>query len=150
MSDSRLMVDTSIPQACEKCGKTLRFMGVGTYKCMECGHEMYDDYGKVRNYLDAHVGATVQEVEQATKVPRGKIRQLVRDERLEIAANSAMFLSCDRCGINIRSGRYCEACKKAILLEGEKSIRETKAKMMVGYKAGSTGSSGERRFRRER
>ena len=45
------------PTYCEKCGGVMVFKGVGEYECEKCGALEYDDYGKVRNYIEKHMGA---------------------------------------------------------------------------------------------
>ncbi len=109
---------------------------------------MFDDYGKVRNYLDEHRGATQHDVSLATGVPHNKIRQLIREERFEIAANSAVFMRCELCGADIRSGRYCEKCLKVIFEQEAAAAKRSRSKSMHGYGASNTGSSGEKRFHR--
>ena len=95
------------PTYCEKCNGVMVFKGVGEYKCEDCGNLAYDDYGKVRNYIEQHSGATSAQVSAATGVSQKAIRDMLREERLEIAANSAVFLKCEICGVSIRSGRFC-------------------------------------------
>ena len=46
------------PKTCEKCDGVMVFMGVGEYQCEDCGAIAYDDYGKVRLYIEGHRGAT--------------------------------------------------------------------------------------------
>ena len=41
------------PKTCEKCDGVMVFMGVGEYQCEDCGAIAYDDYGKVRLYIEA-------------------------------------------------------------------------------------------------
>ena len=36
---------------CERCGSTLEHVDVGTYRCMNCNVDYYDDAQKVRNYI---------------------------------------------------------------------------------------------------
>ena len=47
----------NVPVRCSKCGKMLKYMGVGEYKCEACGFTEYDDYGLVRSYLEKNPGA---------------------------------------------------------------------------------------------
>ena len=56
------------PTICKECEGVMIFKGVGEYKCEKCGFLDYDDYGKVRNYLEKHVGATSAQVAEATGV----------------------------------------------------------------------------------
>jgi len=109
------------PLKCSVCGKTLVYKGVGEYQCSACQNLEYDDYGKVRLYIEKHNGATAIEISEATGVSQAKIRQMLKEERLEVSSNSIAFLRCEACGIEIRSGKYCEACdvkrRKEELLE---------------------------------
>lgn len=45
------------PTYCAECGGVMVFKGVGEYQCEKCGYLDYDDYGKVRNYIEKHMGA---------------------------------------------------------------------------------------------
>lgn len=83
--------DIHVPHLCEKCGKANPvYKGVGEYKCSECGFTMYDDFGLVRNYLEAHRGATLAQVSQATGVASDTIRQFIRDERIEMVSSRGL------------------------------------------------------------
>lgn len=141
--------DPSIPYRCEECGGNhIKYQGVGTYICEDCRHEMFDDYGKVRNYLDEQRGATMHDVAMATGVPQNKIRQLIREERFEIAANSAIFMKCEMCGVDIRSGRYCEKCLKTVFEQEAMATKRERSKSLRGFGAAMTGAAGEKRFHR--
>ena len=141
--------DLSTPVSCEKCGSSdIKFMGLGEYRCSDCGHKMYDDYGKVREYLDAHRGATQAEVYEATGVSVNKIRQFLRDEKIEIAPNSLVFIHCESCGRQIVSGRFCADCaSKRAKLDVKTDGRST-MKNVSGVGMGSKGDSGAKRFER--
>ena len=41
---------------CKKCGGIMVFKGVGEYHCEDCNAVDYDDYGKVRLYIEEHDG----------------------------------------------------------------------------------------------
>ena len=71
------------PYLCHECGGVMIFEGVGEYRCEDCGVVDYDDYGKVRNYLEGHKGATALEIEGATGVTRRTIRLLLKDGRIQ-------------------------------------------------------------------
>lgn len=151
MSDASVFLSRNIhvPRECTECGSTdIEYMGVGEYKCRDCRHLMYDDYGKVRNYLEEHRGATQAQVSQATGVATDTIRQFLRDERLEIMAGSGVFLACEICKAPIRSGKYCEACA-AKVNQMQKAEKASSHKSNVqGYGRATVGESGARRFTR--
>ena len=56
------------PTICRECGGILVYGGIGEYRCEECGRIEYDDYGKVRNYLEDHKGANVSEISDRKSV----------------------------------------------------------------------------------
>ena len=41
-----------------------------------------------------------------------QIQQWIREERLEFTADSPVKIPCENCGEMIRSGKYCEKCKR--------------------------------------
>ena len=105
--------DYNRPLLCSKCGGVMVFRGVGEYRCEDCKSVDYDDYGKVRRYLEEHPGANTAEVSSNTGVSQKSIRQMLKESRLEIADSSSVFMKCERCGISIRSGRMCPKCEMA-------------------------------------
>lgn len=101
------------PSFCSKCGGVMVFGGVGEYHCEDCKNIEYDDFGKVRLFIEQNRGATAVQIEESTGVKQKTIRQMLRENRLEITTGSHAFLHCEICGANIRSGRFCDSCEKA-------------------------------------
>ena len=130
------------PRTCVKCGKAEpEYKGVGEYKCRECGFIMYDDYGTVRNYLEAHRGASPSVVSKETGVSMETIRHLLRDEKIEIISDSGAFLSCEVCRSPIKSGRYCALCAKKIeQIEKEEKAAQRRSDRK-GYDSSFAGES---------
>lgn len=84
---NQIMMDFDLhkPTECTQCGsKDITYCGIGEYKCKDCGCLMYDDYGKVRAYVENHRGANELDVAQATGVSRDKIKQFVREQRFDV------------------------------------------------------------------
>lgn len=79
----RLMMDTHKPVFCDKCGKAVKYVGLGEYSCQACGFVMYDDYGKVRAYLEANRGATPLEVAKYAGVDKEIVLYLLETDKLE-------------------------------------------------------------------
>lgn len=136
-----------VPVKCSKCSGVMIYQGVGEYKCEMCGSLEYDDYGKVRNYIETHKGATAPEVEAATGVSQRTIRHMLKDSRIQVAADSNTFMHCEICGKNIRSGRYCTECEVKVHRRLEEQQREAHRKSMHGY-GSLSGEEGQRRFLR--
>ncbi len=134
------------PTKCSICNGSLVYKGVGEYQCNECYNLEYDDYGKVRLYIESHNGATAAEISEATEVSQGKIRQMLKEERLEVTADSRAFLHCEMCGREIRSGQYCTECDTKRRREG--GLESKTPKSLSGFGAAGKTDSGERRFRR--
>lgn len=132
---------------CPKCGETMIFKGLGEYTCEQCHYHEFDDYGKVRNYIEVHKGCNAVEIEQATGVSRREINRMLKEERIEVSKDSKIFLKCERCGKSILTGRYCEECQIPHRnLPESKQVKKNNAKRF-----GSSVSSnldGEVRFKR--
>ena len=138
-----------VPNSCAQCEGTMEYKGVGEYQCENCGYIDYDDYGKVRNYLEKHKGATSSEVETATGVPQRSIRRMLKEGRLEVAEGSKVFLQCEICGVKIKSGRFCTGCEKEYRNNLEEMHRVAKNMGKKGYGRNESGDSGHRRFMRD-
>ena len=140
----------NVPERCTECSSDkIKYLGVGEYKCEDCGTLMYDDYGKVRNYIEANQGATTSEVSKATGVSTDKIRRLLRDDKIEIAPGSVSFLTCDKCGKEIRSGRLCDSCsKEKSKFEAAKALAARSCGVSGGFGKSVRGDSGAKRFSR--
>ncbi|MCM1112322.1 MAG: hypothetical protein NC399_03595 [Muribaculum sp.] len=135
------------PTTCQECGGMMIFKGVGEYRCEDCGSVAYDDYGKVRVYLEEHPGANAVEVEQNTGVPQKTIRQLLREARIQVADGSQTFLHCEICRKNIRYGRYCPECEK--LARRSLEEHQDRVKSLQGFGKVQKGEEGQRRFMRD-
>ena len=139
------------PQECSKCGGVMIFKGCGEYKCEKCRNVEYDDYGKVRNYIEKHRGANAAEASEATGVKQKTIRTMLRESRLEITEGSTVFLKCEVCGTAIRSGRVCSKCEVEFNRRMENKLHERHSKMMSGFGTGRTdGEEGTKRFIRDK
>ena len=136
---------------CGECRGTLTYKGLGEYVCEKCGLVQWDDYGKVRKYLEDHRRATVADVAMATGVKQRIVNELIREQRIEIARNSRVFLRCEKCGEDIREGRYCVKCAGQLsrIIEGEDKAAAQKRKKMEVFGAAEQGQNGAKRFRRE-
>ena len=102
--DSLNLLDAyHIPRVCTECEGVMIFKGVGEYHCEKCGRVAYDDYGKVRLYLEKNPGANAVAVEAETGVSQKTIRLMLKESRLQVAEGSPAFLHCESCGKIIKS-----------------------------------------------
>ncbi len=141
------------PEKCEKCERPMIYKGIGEYACSYCGHKMYDDYGIVRNYLEVNPGSTISMVSAATGVAEREIKNMLREEKLQIREDSRSFIECESCGKPILSGRYCDSCAKLAFAaerrKKEKEAFEEKRREVHGISAEiNEGDSGRKRFMR--
>lgn len=137
------------PTYCPECESVMIFKGVGEYQCEKCGYLAYDDYGKTRNYLEKHTGATTAQVSEATGVSQRSIREMLKEARLEIAANSNFFLRCEVCGASIRMGRFCPKCETAYHRSLEEKARARNNKMAGFRVERPKAEEGAKRFKRD-
>lgn len=137
-----------VPRVCKECGGVMVFKGVGEYHCEDCGAVDYDDYGKVRCYIEEHRGATAAQIESAIGVSQRTIRQMLKDGRLEVTADSRAFLHCEACGKAIRFGQYCPECEMSMHRSLEAQQRAQIKKNIQGFGLGNKGDEGQKRFTR--
>lgn len=139
------------PTKCPECGGDMKFKGCGEYRCEDCKYTAYDDYGKVRNYVEKHAGATAAQVSEATGVKQKTIRLMLKESRLEIAEGSNSFMKCEMCGASIRAGRVCSKCEPAYKKAMADKTNARNEKMMAGFgMEHRRGEEGAKRFERDR
>jgi len=75
-----------------------------------------EDFIKVRDYLYDFEGAGIDEVSDATRVPRKSILYLLKEERLSVSGEivGAGLLTCESCKKPISTGRMCAGCKNEV------------------------------------
>lgn len=113
-ADEKKLIFDETPRTCSECGGKYKFDGRGAYTCVECGHVTYDDFGKIRMYIDVHGPSPAVAISEGTGVPVQKINRYLRQGRIEIPDGSGEYIGCERCGEPIRYGRYCPACAAAL------------------------------------
>ena len=125
---------------CRNCGRLFNYV-TGIVICPACRESQEAKFQEVKANIQDHKGVGIAEVAEVCDVDPAQIRQWLREERLEVTENSALFLNCDSCGAPIRSGRYCDKCKmdlsrslNSVLKEGQQKpknveTRDSGAKM---------------------
>ena len=107
---------------CRSCGCIFNYIA-GQVICPACRDKLEEKFHEVKEYILENKGAGIKEVAEACEVDTGQIRQWLREERLELGEESAVYLNCESCGKAIRSGRLCEKCA----LDMKKGLREVLA-----------------------
>ena len=95
---------------CRSCGRIFNYVA-GPIVCPACREGLEKKFQEVKEYIREHPGVTIPDVSEACDVEPNTIRQWLREERLELAENSPIYLNCESCGAPIRCGKYCEKCK---------------------------------------
>lgn len=98
------------PVSCSKCNASLYYKGSGRYVCSECEHEEYDDFGKVKKFLDKNGPTPSNIIMEETGVSLEKLDAMLRNGQVEIPENSSFYIKCEGCGCSIRYGRFCPDC----------------------------------------
>ena len=96
---------------CKNCGRLYNYIG-GVYRlCPECMRKLEEKFQEVKDYIENNPRADMREISEKCDVSTRQIEQWIRDERLVIADDSPIGITCERCGASIKSGRFCERCK---------------------------------------
>lgn len=135
------------PLNCTKCGGVMIYKGLGEYQCEQCKESEFDDYGKVRNYVEKNVGASVANISEETGVSRKSINNMIKEGRFEITQDSRTFMKCEGCGVDIRSGRFCPKCEAEYHRRVEAAVREQQKHDFKGvHIKGDEGQDGSIRY----
>lgn len=97
-------------QVCRRCRRFFTYVGYGYMYCQHCKKKDEEDFNKVRDYIYANGTATIMQVVAETGVEQPYVKQFLREGRLIIPESSPIFIKCESCGCDIRSGRYCTDC----------------------------------------
>lgn len=96
---------------CRKCGKLFNHIA-GAPICPACKDALEKTFQDVKKYIRENRMADIKEVAEACEVDASQIQQWIREDRLEFTEDSPVKLPCENCGEMIRSGKYCEKCKR--------------------------------------
>lgn len=97
---------------CKRCGRVFQYKGNPV--CNHCLMQEEEDFHKVRDYIADNPNSSSVDISMATGVELKTIIRFLREGRLEFEKIVDSGLTCERCGIEISSGRYCKACAAEI------------------------------------
>lgn len=95
---------------CRICGRLFNYLS-GPDVCPGCREAAEKKFQDVKEYVRDNPGATIPEVADNNDVTTNQIRQWIREERLQFSDDSPVGIECEKCGTQIKTGRFCEACK---------------------------------------
>lgn len=99
---------------CEVCGMSMDYGYGETFVCKGCGNTQLTEFGKVRKYIEDNGPQNAQVISKETGVDENTIRGYLREGRIEIPDGSEVYIQCQKCGTDIRYGRYCPDCSLAL------------------------------------
>ena len=87
-------------------------MALGKPDLEDVVNERY--FKKVKEYLKEHGPTPSITIAEETDVPISVIDKFLRQGRVEIPESEEKFVPCERCGRDIRYGRFCPECAAMI------------------------------------
>lgn len=108
---------------CRECGRLFNYLG-GQRLCPACRSALEEKFAQVKAYIEEHRTAQLQQISDDNDVSIQQIKQWVREERLTFTDDSVVGIECESCGVTIKTGRYCEACKKQMANTFGNAIRK--------------------------
>ena len=130
---------------CRICGKIFNYLS-GAPVCPACKESMEAKFQEVKDYIREHKGVGITEVAEACDVEPAQIRQWLKEDRLEVTEDSAVFLNCESCGAPIRSGKFCEKCKQNMSKGFSEVLKTNRPEPPKTQKPGKDDQSAKMRF----
>lgn len=104
---------------CRSCKRLFNYIS-GPMICSACREKLEKKFIEVKQYIRENPDRNISEISQEMDVSIQQLKTWVRQERLSFTADSNVTIECEQCGAPIKTGRYCEKCKKSMVntLEG--------------------------------
>lgn len=112
-------------KTCRLCGRLYQNQSLPGYKglCPSCASILEKKFVEAKEYLYEHRNATVEEVSNECNVSVKQIEKWVREGRLYYADAKGMVITCEKCGVSISTGKFCNKCKAEMENEMKASIK---------------------------
>jgi len=95
---------------CSKCNIQMKYIYGEMFECMSCGKKELSDFGIIKGFLEINGPCPAIVIHDATGIPVDYINKLLREGRMEIPDGSDAYIKCQKCGTDIRYGKYCPDC----------------------------------------
>lgn len=119
---------------CKLCGKLFNYIG-GVPVCPGCKEELEKKYTQVKEYVRDNRKASMYEIAEANEVTIQQINQWIREERLVFTDDSPIGIDCESCGRSIKTGRFCDNCKNAMVKDMGNAFKNSQPKENDAIKA---------------
>lgn len=113
-SSNKIEIDKMKVKKCIRCGKLFKVDNLNLELCPYCVKLDNEDFEKIRTYLYEHNTATSVQLSEATGISIIQIERYLKNGRLEIPEGSPIYIKCERCGAEIKSGRLCPECSLSL------------------------------------
>lgn len=94
---------------CPRCGKI--FAKGMRDLCPACIKEVDAEYERCVKFLRENKGATIKELSDAVDVTVKQITKFIREGRISLYNAPNLSYPCEICGVLIREGGMCDACR---------------------------------------
>lgn len=118
---------------CKECGRLINYLG-GPRLCAACKEKLEEKFACVKKYIEDNRTAQMQQISEDNDVSIQQIKQWVREERLSFTDDSVVGIECENCGCIIKTGRFCEECKRTMVNDLEKVYKPKISKMVKNDK----------------
>lgn len=101
-------------KTCKQCKRLFNYLS-GAPICPSCKDKLEQKFIQVKEYVRENPRDGIQTVADANEVSTNQIRRWIREDRLAFSEESGVGLDCESCGMLIKSGRLCKACKDKLV-----------------------------------
>lgn len=98
---------------CKICGNLIE-NDVNSDMCYKCFRQNELKFKLIKEYLIKNPNAQMYDVSTDLNISLRTIKNYLRRGRLFIVEKNNRFLTCEKCGKPIQSGRYCSQCLTTI------------------------------------
>lgn len=98
---------------CAKCGRLFNYMG-GPPICQACREKEEESFQVVKDYIYEHKDANMMQISNETGVSTKLIERFIKEGRLILTEDSPIFLRCEKCGKEVKTGRFCSDCSRSL------------------------------------
>ena len=104
---------------CRNCKRLFNY-STGPMICPACKDKLEKKFGEVKQFIRENPNKNISEISKEMDVSVQQLKTWIRQERLCFTDDSAVTIECEKCGAPIKTGHYCEKCKKEVVntLEG--------------------------------
>ena len=94
-----------VPTVCKECDGKYEYVSHGKYVCTDCKSVAYDDFGKIRKFIEDNGPSTLMAIVKGTGVPLSKVNDFVSDGRMESPNNGVASGDLDKALMEAKKGK---------------------------------------------